>query len=148
MAWQRNLPFLRNIKLSFTDHGRIRYVPFSNLFFKMLSFWRRGCSDFICLYSNQTLLPLFFLCRCPILLKARVIVVGGEQNRPAPKDNPCSIFLGIDLVYLRGEGLVDIFLEKHHFPFDLQVGLLFGNTGGGELAPSQQILKSTLQELS
>ena len=34
MAWQGNLPFLRNIKLSSTDHGRIRYVPFSYLFSK------------------------------------------------------------------------------------------------------------------
>ena len=88
--------FLRNIKLSSTDYGHIRYVPFSNLFSKKLSFWRRGCSDYICLYSNQTPLPLFSLCLCPTLLKARVIVVGGEQNRPAPKDNPCSIFLGVD----------------------------------------------------
>ena len=30
-------------------------------------------------------------------------MVGGEQNRPAPKDNPCSIFfLGVDLVFLGG----------------------------------------------
>ena len=30
-------------------------------------------------------------------------MVGGEQNRPAPKDDPCLIFfLGVDLVYLRG----------------------------------------------
>ena len=73
----KSVPFLRNIKLSSTDHGRIRYVPFSNLFSKNLSFWRRGCSDYICLYSNQTPLPLFSLYLCPTLLKARVIVVGG-----------------------------------------------------------------------
>ena len=58
----KSVPFPRNIKLSSTDHGCIRYVPFSNLFSKNLSFWRRGCSDYICLYSNQTppptLLPL------------------------------------------------------------------------------------------
>ena len=38
------------------------------------------------------------------------------------------------------------FLENYHYPFDLQVGP-FGNTGGGgrELAPSRQILESTLQ---
>ena len=30
----------------------------------------------------------------------KVIVVGGEQNRPAPKDNPCSIFLS----FFRGGG--------------------------------------------
>ena len=46
--------------------------------------------------------------------------LGGAQNRPAPKDDPCSIFLGVDLVFLRGEGLV----EKLHYPFDLQVGPL------------------------
>ena len=106
--------------MSSTDHGRIRYVPFSNLFSKNLSFLRRGCSDYISLYSNQTPLPLFSLCLCPTLLKARVIVVGGAQNRPGPKDDPCSIFLGVDLVFLRGEGLV----EKLHYPFDLQVGPL------------------------
>ena len=54
-----------------------RYVPFSTLFSKNLSFWRRGSSDYICLYSNQTPLPLFSLCLCPTLLKAKVIVVGG-----------------------------------------------------------------------
>ena len=121
--------------MSSTDHGCIRYVPFSNLFSKNLSFWRRGCSDYICLYSNQTPLPLFSLCLCPTLLKARLIVVGGEQNRPAPKDDPCPIFLGVDLVYLvflRGEGLVSIFFcEKHHCPFDLQVGPLLRIQGGG-----------------
>ena len=48
------------------------------------------------------------------------------------------------------------FLENNHYPFDLQVGPLLGtpwtlyipgNTGGGgrELAPSRQILESTLQ---
>ena len=37
-----------NIKLSSTDHGLVRYVPFSNLFSKNLSFWRRGFSDYIC----------------------------------------------------------------------------------------------------
>ena len=110
MAWQGNVPFLRNIKLFSTDYGRIRYVPFSNLFSKNLSFWRRGCSDYICLYSNQTPLPLFSLCLCPTLLKARVIVVGGEQNRPGPKDDPCSIFFSVgDLVLLRGDGLVSIY---------------------------------------
>ena len=72
----KSVPFLRNIKLFSTDHGRIRYVSFSNLFSKNLSFWRRGCSDYICLYSNQTPLPLFSLYLCPTLLKARVIVVG------------------------------------------------------------------------
>ena len=73
----KSVQFLRNIKLSSIDHGRLRYLPFSNLFSKNLSFWRRGCSDYICLYSNQTPLPLFSLCLCPTLLKARVIVVGG-----------------------------------------------------------------------
>ena len=132
MAWQGNLiTFLRNIELSSSYHGPIRYVPFSNLFSKSLSFWRRVCSDYNCLYSNQTPLPLL----CSTLLKARVIVVGGEQNRPAPKDNPCSFFFffffGMDLVFLRGLGLVGIFfLEKHHFPFDLQVGPLWGTQGG------------------
>ena len=91
-----------NIKLS-TDHGRIRYVPFSNLFSKNLSFWRIECSDYICLYSDQIPLPHFSLCLCPTLLKARVILVGGEQNRPAPKDNPCLIlFLAVDLVFFKG----------------------------------------------
>ena len=73
----KSVPFLRTIKLSSTDHVRIRYVPFSNLFSKNLSFWRRGCSDYICLYSNQTPLQLFSFCLCPTLLKARVIVAGG-----------------------------------------------------------------------
>ena len=35
-----------------------------------------------------------------------------------------------NLVFLRGEGLVGIFLEKHHYPFDLQVGPLLGTQGG------------------
>ena len=71
--------------------------------------------------------------------------LGGEQNRPAPKDDPCSIFsLGVDLVlvFLRGAGLVISFLrdegvvgsvfylEKRHYPFDLQVGSLLGTQGG------------------
>ena len=34
-----------------------------------------------------------------------VIMAGGEQNRPAPKDNPCSIFLGVDLVRSEWVGL-------------------------------------------
>ena len=52
-------------------------------------------------------------------------------------------FLGVDLVFLRGEGLVGLFfLEKHHYPFDLQVGPLLGTRG--ELALSRQILESTL----
>ena len=39
------------------------------------------------------------------------------------------------------------FLENYHYPFDLQVGPLLGThgEGGGELAPSRQILESTLQ---
>ena len=39
------------------------------------------------------------------------------------------------------------FLENYHYPFDLQVGPLLGTQGegGGELAPSRQILESTLQ---
>ena len=39
---------------------------------------------------------------------------GGEQNRPAPKGDPCSIFffLGVDLDFLRGAGLVgSVFLR-------------------------------------
>ena len=103
----KSVPFLRNIKLSSTDHGCIRYVPFSNLFSKNLSFWRRGCSDNICLYSNQTPRPLFSLCLCPTLLKARVIVVGRLKTIPA------RFFLGVDL---RGEGLVGIFFRKTPLP--------------------------------
>ena len=30
----KSVPFLRNIKLSSTDHGHIRYVAFSDLFSK------------------------------------------------------------------------------------------------------------------
>ena len=130
------LPFLTNIILSSTNHGRVRYVPFSNLFSKILSFWRRECSDYICLYSNQTPLPLFSLCLCPTLLKARVIVVGGEQNRPLPKDNPCSIFFRRGLSFFKGwrAGWRVCFLffwKKHHYPFDLQVGPLLGTQRGG-----------------
>ena len=33
----KSVPFLRNIKVSSTDNGRIRYVAFSNLFSKNLS---------------------------------------------------------------------------------------------------------------
>ena len=57
--------------------------------------------------SNQTPLPFFsILCLCPTLLKASVIEVGGEQNRPASMDNPCSIFYGVDLVlFSKGEGV-------------------------------------------
>ena len=65
-------------------------------------------------------------------------MVGSEQNRPAPKDDPClfffscglSIFFCVDLVFLRGEGLVGIFLEKHHYPFDLQVVPRLGTQAG------------------
>ena len=97
------VPLLRNIKLSSTDHGRIRYVPFSNLFSKNLSFWRRGCSDYICLYSNQTPLPLFSLCLCPTLLKARVIVaVGVNRTGQRLKMTPARFFLGADLVFFKG----------------------------------------------
>ena len=131
------LPFLRNIKLSSTVHGHIRYVPFSNLFSKNLSFWRRGCSDYICLYSNQTPLPLFSLCLCPTLMKARVIVVGDEQNRPAPKDNPCSFILGVD--FLRGEGLVGIFFRKTPLPIWFAGWPPFGNTGGGPFLTNPRI---------
>ena len=102
MAWQGNFPFHRNIKLSSTDHGCIRYVPFSNLFSKNLSFWRRGCSDYICLYSNQksdtppTLLPLSLSITFEGLGYWVTVVGwgggggggGGEQSRPAPKDTP------------------------------------------------------------
>ena len=41
------------------------------------------------------------------------------------------------------------FLENYHYPFDLQVMAPFGEHrgrgGGRELAPSRQILESTLQ---
>ena len=39
------------------------------------------------------------------------------------------------------------FFENYHYPFDLQVGPLLGTQGEGgrELAPSRQILESTLQ---
>ena len=51
----------------------------------------------------------------------------------------------MDFVFLRGEALVGIFLKKkHHYPFDLQVGPLEHR---GELAPSRQILESTLSTL-
>ena len=34
-------------------------------------------------------------------------------------------------VFLRDEGVVgSFFLEKHHYPFDLQVGPLLGTQGG------------------
>ena len=44
------------------------------------------------------------------------------------------------------KGRYTFFLEKHHYPSDLQVGPLLGTQGGGggELAPSGQILESTL----
>ena len=42
--------------------------------------------------------------------------------------------LSFYLAFLRGEGLVGVvvfFLEKHYYPFDLQVGPLLGTQGGG-----------------
>ena len=45
---------------------------------------------------------------------------------------------------MKGWLAVFFFLEKHHYPFDLQVGPLLG-TRGGELAPSGKILESTLR---
>ena len=55
----------------------------------------------------------------------------------------------MDLVFLGGgrAGGAFFFLENYHYPFDLQVGPLLGTQGEGgrELAPSRQILESTLQ---
>ena len=80
----------------------------------------------------------------------RLLWSGGEQNRPAPKDDLLDFFLGVDLVFFTGWRAFftgwragrHIFFRKHHYPFDLQVGPLFGTRG--ELAPSRQILESTL----
>ena len=115
MAWQGNFPFHRNIKLSSTDHGCIRYVPFSNLFSKNLSFWRRGCSDYICLYSNQksdtppTLLPLSLSITFEGLGYWVTVVGwggggGGGVNRAGQRlKTPLVDFcLGMDLVFLKG----------------------------------------------
>ena len=79
------------------------------------------------------------------------------------KVDPCSIFsLDVDLVFFKGcrvgrqcflrdKGVVGsffvFFLEKHLYPFDLQVGPLLGTQGVG-LAPSGKILESTLIEYS
>ena len=70
----------------------------------------------------------------------------GEQNRPAPKDDPCSIFfLGVDLkFFLRGEGLVGIFFRKTPLRTHLICRLAPFGEHRGELAPSRQILESTL----
>ena len=57
----------------------------------------------------------------------------------------------MDLVFLgggrAGGAFFFFFLENYHYPFDLQVGPLLGTQGEGgrELAPSRQILESTLQ---
>ena len=52
------------------------------------------------------------------------------------------------LVFRGGRAGGAFFLENYHYPFDLQVGPLLGTQGEGggrELAPSRQILESTLQ---
>ena len=77
-------------------------------------------------YIQIERLPLFSLCLCPSLLRARVIVVGGQRLKTTPAHFfrcGLSFFRGS---FLRGEGLVGIFLEKYHYPFDLQVGPLLG----------------------
>ena len=104
--------------MSSTNHGHIRYVPFS-LYICFPKIYHSGEEDALIPFvyiqirypSHSSPYSLF-----PTLLKARVIVVGGEQNRPVPKDDPCSIFfLGVDL---RGAGLVSsVFLRDERFCF-------------------------------
>ena len=71
--------------------------------------------------------------------------LGGEQNRPAPKDDPLhDFFLGVDLVFCKGwRAGRHFFFRKHHYPFYLQVGPLLG-TQGGSWPLLIQILESTL----
>ena len=125
-------------------------MPFSTLFSKNISFWRRGCSDYICLYSNQTPLPLFSLCLCPTLLKAKVIVVGGvNRTGQRLKTTPARFFFRCGLSFFRGggKGWWGFFFYKITITHLIcRLAPFWEHRGrGGELAPSRQILESTLQ---
>ena len=75
-------------------------------------------------------------------------MVGGvNRTGQRLKTNPARFFFRCGLSFFRGGGLVGLFFsENYHYPFDLQVGPLLGTQGEGgrELAPSRQILESTL----
>ena len=132
----KSVPFLRNIKLSFTDHGHIRYH--SGEEGALITFVYIQITPS---HSSPSVFVQHFW-------RPGLLWLGGEQNRPAPKDDPCLIFfLGVDLVLLRGEGLVGIFFRKTPLPIWFAGWPPFGNTGG-ELAPSRQILESTLCNFS
>ena len=81
--------------------------------------------------------------------RPRLLWLGVSRTGQRLKTTPARFFFRCGLSFFRGEGLVGLFfLENYHYPFDLQVGPLLGTQGEGggrELAPSRQILESTLQ---
>ena len=138
MAWQGNLPFLRNIKLSSTDNGRIRYVPFSNLFSKKsIILEKRVLWLHLFIFKSADTPPTLLPLSSSNTFEGQGYC-GWGVNRTGQhlKTTPAQFFLGVDLVFFKGWRAGSAFyLEKHHYPFDLQVGPPLGTQGGGGVGP-------------
>ena len=88
----KSVPFLRNIKLSSTDHGRIRYVLY---FPKIYHSGEEGA--LITFVYIQIRHPSH---SSPSVFEGQGYCGwGGKQNRPAPKDDPCSISFRCGLIF-------------------------------------------------